>query len=69
MLDKIESKHNDKEGAWQRKKKTLSEVEPVENLSKNPQSFLEIRPMQKKVLLTHKFQDRLGEEWRAIARA
>ena len=33
---------------------TLSEVKPVENISKDPQSFLELRPMQKKVLPSHK---------------
>ena len=31
-----------------RKSKTLSEVKPVENISENLQSFLEISPMQKK---------------------
>ena len=31
--------------------KTLSEVKPVENVSKNLQSFLEISPVQKEVLL------------------
>ena len=34
-----------------KKNKTLSEVNPVENISKNLQSFLEIRPVQKEVLL------------------
>ena len=29
---------------------TLSEVRPVENKSKNPQSFLEISPQQKKLI-------------------
>ena len=33
---------------------TLSEVKLVKNISKDPPSFLEIRPMQKKVLPTHK---------------
>ena len=33
-----------------KRSKTLSEVKPVENISKNPQSFLGIRPMQKEVL-------------------
>ena len=36
---------------------TLSEVKLVENMSKNLQSFLEISPGQKEVLLTHKLQD------------
>ena len=31
--------------------KTLSEVKPIENISKNLQIFLEIRPVQKEVLL------------------
>ena len=31
--------------------KTLSEVKPVENISKNLQSFLEKSPVQKEVLL------------------
>ena len=37
MLDEIESKivRKDEEGDWQRQKKTLSEVKPVENMSKN----------------------------------
>ena len=40
-----------------KKSKTLSEVKPVENRSKNLQSFLEIRPVQKEVLPSHKQQD------------
>ena len=51
----IESKtgYKDKEGDPQRKRsKTLSE-----NISKNIQSFLEITPMQKEVLLSHKLRD------------
>ena len=34
----------------EKRSKALSEVKPVENTSKNPQSFLEISPEQKKVL-------------------
>ena len=34
----------------------LSEVRVVENICKNPQSFLEITPMQKEVLPSHKLQ-------------
>ena len=34
-----------------KKSKTLSEVKPVENISKNLQTFLEINSVQKKVLL------------------
>ena len=40
-----------------KRSKTLSEVKPVENISKNPQSFVEIIPVQKKVLPSHKLQD------------
>ena len=53
MLDEIELKtvHNDKEGEWYRKRsKTLSEVKPVQNISKNLQSFLWISPVQKEVI-------------------
>ena len=48
MLDEIESKTVHKaEKVIDRGKrsKTLSEVKPVENISKNLQSFLEISPM------------------------
>ena len=41
--------------------KTLSEVKPVKNISKNLQSFLEIGPMQKEVLLSHKLPDQAYE--------
>ena len=41
--------------------KTLSEVKPVENISKNPQSFLEISSVHKEVLLSHKLQDHVYE--------
>ena len=41
--------------------KTLSEVKPVENVSKNLQSFLEISPVQKEVLISHKLQDHAYE--------
>ena len=40
-----------------KKSKTLSEVKPAENISKNLQSFLEISPVQKEVFLSHKLQD------------
>ena len=36
-----------------KRNKTLSEVKPVENLSKNLQSFLEISPEQKDKLRDH----------------
>ena len=32
----------------------MSEVNLVENISKNPQSFLEINAVQKEILLSHK---------------
>ena len=52
--------HNNKEGINREKRsKTLSEVKPVENISKNLQSFLEISPIQKEVLLSHKLQDHI----------
>ena len=41
--------------------KTLSEVTSVENISKNPQSFLEITPMQKRVVPSYKLQDHTYE--------
>ena len=36
-----------------KKSNTLSEVKPIENTSNNLQSFLEIRYVQKEVLLSH----------------
>ena len=36
---------------------TQSEVKPVKNISKNLQRSLEISPVQKEVLLSHKLQD------------
>ena len=44
-----------------KRSKTLSDIKIVERVSKNPQSFLEIRPMQKEVLLSHKLQDHAYE--------
>ena len=35
----------------------MSEVKPVQNISKNLQSFLEISTVQKEVLPSHKVQD------------
>ena len=35
----------------------LSEVNPVENVGNTIQSFLEISPLQKEVLLSHKLRD------------
>ena len=37
-----------------KRSKTLSEVKPVENITKNPQSFLQISPVEKEVLPSHK---------------
>ena len=44
-----------------KRNKTLSEVKPLENISKNLQSFLEISPMQKEVLPSHNLQDHAYE--------
>ena len=64
MLDEIESKtvHKDEEVIDRGKRsKTLSEVKPVENISKNLESFLEISLVQKEVLPSHKLQDHAYE--------
>ena len=64
MLDQIESEtmNKDKKVIDRGKtSKTLSEVMPVKNISKNLQSFLEINPMEKEVLLSHKLQDHAYE--------
>ena len=60
MLDEIESKtvHKD-EGKRGKRTKTLGEGKPVENISKNPQRFVEISPVQKEVLLSHKMSGRI----------
>ena len=39
-----------------KRSKTLNEINPVENISKNLQSFLEISLVQKEVLLLHKLK-------------
>ena len=44
-----------------KRSKTLSEVKPIENINKNPQSFLEISPVQKEDLPSHKLQDHAYE--------
>ena len=57
MLDEIESKTMTKTKKVidrGKRSKTLSEVKPVENIIENLQSFVEISPMQKEVLLSHK---------------
>ena len=43
------------------KRNRLSEVKLFENISKNPESFLEISPVQKEVLLSLKLQDHAYE--------
>ena len=40
---------------------TLGEVKPVRNINKNLQSFLEISPMEKEVLPSHKLRDHAYE--------
>ena len=44
-----------------KKSKTLSEVKPVQNISKNSHSFLEIGIVQKEVLFSHELQDHAYE--------
>ena len=44
-----------------KRSKTLSDDKPVENISRNLQSFLEISPVQKEVLLLNKLQDHAFE--------
>ena len=41
--------------------RALSEVKQVENISKNLQSFLEISPVQKEDLPSHKLRDHAYE--------
>ena len=45
----------------EKRSKTLSEVKPVKNISKNLQSFLERRPVQKEVLPSHVLRDHAYE--------
>ena len=44
-----------------KRSETLSEVKPVEDINKNLKSFLEISPVQKEVLLSHKLKDHAYE--------
>ena len=44
-----------------KRSKKLSEVNPVENISKSLQSFLEISPVQREVLSSPKRQDHAFE--------
>ena len=59
MLDETESKTIMMKKVIDRGKrsKTLSEVKLFENISWNLQIFLEIHPLQKEVLLSHKLRD------------
>ena len=41
--------------------KALSEVKPVGYINKNLQSFLEVSPVQKEVILSHKLRDHAYE--------
>ena len=67
MLGEIESKtlHKDKFLKTKinrgKRSKTLSEVKPVENRSKNLQSFLEISSVKKEILLSRKLEDHAYE--------
>ena len=64
MLDEIQSKpcaKTKKVIDREKRSKTLSEVKPVQNISKNLHSFLEISPMQKEALPSHKLQDHAYE--------
>ena len=45
-----------------KKNKTLSEVKPVQNISKNSHSFLAIGIVQKEVLFSHELQDHAYEQ-------
>ena len=44
-----------------KRSKTLSEVNLVKNISKNPQSFLEVTPKHKEILYSHKLEDHAYE--------
>ena len=44
-----------------KRSKTLSEVKPVHNISKNLQSFLEINPVQKEFILSHELRGHAHE--------
>ena len=45
----------------EKRSKTLNEVKVVENISKNPQSFLEISPVKKEFLRSLKLLDHAYE--------
>ena len=65
MLHETESKttvhNNEKVIDRGKRSKILSKVNPAENISKSSQSFLEISPVQKEVLLSHKLQNHAYE--------
>ena len=44
-----------------KRSKILNEVKPVENVSRNLQNFVEISPVQKEVLPSHKLGDHAYE--------
>ena len=45
----------------EQRSKTLNEVKPPENINKNLQSFLEISPVQKEIIHSHKLQEHANE--------
>ena len=45
-----------------KRSKTMNEVKPAENINNNLQSFLEISPVQKEFLPSHKLQDTAYEQ-------
>ena len=49
-----------------KRSKTLSEAKPVKNISKKLQSFLEISPVQREVLPSHKLQENAYEYYNAF---
>ena len=53
--------HEDEAVDRRKRRKTVSEVKRVENINRNPQSFLEISPTQKYILPSHKLQDHAYE--------
>ena len=65
MLDETKSKiiHRKIKKVIDRRKrsKILSEVKPVKNICKSPQGLLEVIPVKKGVLLSHKPQDHVYE--------
>ena len=63
MLDEIASKLCIKAKVIDKGKKsmTLNEVKSLENLNRNPQSLLEINPVQQEVLPSHKLQNHAYE--------